>query len=1126
MPPAIPSRAACCFRQPAPPGEHSSTAIGQGLSPMWIVILALRRPYTFVVMALLILILGAVAIRNTPTDIFPKIDIPVVSIIWQYSGLPPAQMEKYITTFSEYTVSSGVNDVQRIESQTVNGAAVIKIFFQPSVDIGSAVSQVTALSQTILRRMPQGTVPPLIIQYDAASVPVLQLALASTKLSESQLYDFGIYRVRQAIAPVRGSRLPLPYGGKPRQIMVDLNPQALLAKGVTAVEVNNALGAANLSLPTGSAKIGDKDYIVAMNMNPENIAALNDVPIKVVNGSMIYVRDVANVRDGFGVQTNIVRNDGHRAALLTVLKSGNASTLDVVQGIKDALPALRLTYPDIEIGEMFDQSVFVKAAVDGVVSEGLVAALLTATMILLFLGSWRGTLIVTVSIPLSILTSICVLSLTGQTLNIMTLGGLALAVGILVDDATVEVENIHRQLALGKPIEQAILDGARQIAVPTFVATLAICIVFVSVVFLTGPAKFLFTPLALAVVYAMLASWFLSRTLVPVMARFLLKAHEHDLAGHGRFARFHAGFEHGFERLRDRYMRVLSAALHNRLAVFLLFGVVGIASIAVVPFVGRDFFPQVDAGQIRMHVSAPPGTRLEEAELIFGRVDDAIREIIPASDLALLSDNIGLPQPVNLAFTDTPTISSADGEILMSLKPEHKTPTPEVVQRLRTELSRRFPELTFFFQPADIVNQILNFGLPAPIDLQIAGYNPKIYGIARELEQKVKAIPGSVDVHLHQIMNAPALQVNVDRMRAGELGLTQRDIANNVLIALSSSSVINYNLWPDPKTGVTYPIAVQTPQHLLDSIDSLMTTQLPGSGSVSAQLLSNLATLERKEVPAIVSHYDIQPVFDIYANVQNTDLGTVSDQIDKVMAEYLPPQLPLWKRALCPAQPGKLTSWACAPPEAAKGPDGKPVEPKLPPGTKLTVRGQVESMNTAFMRICYGMLFAALLVYLLMVVNFQSWTDPLIIVTALPGALCGIAWMLFLTHTTFSVPSLMGSIMSLGVATANSILIVTFANEQMREGKAPLEAALEAGYIRLRPVTMTALAMIIGMVPMALGLGEGGEQNAPLGRAVIGGLIVATISTLLFVPVVFTIVHERARKLAATQTSVGGIAPA
>jgi multidrug efflux pump subunit AcrB len=1090
---------------------------------MWIVVLALRRPYTFIVMALLILVLGIVAIKNMATDIFPKINIPVVSIIWQYSGLPPAQFEKYITTFSEFTVSSAVNDVKSIESQTVNGATNIKIFFQPGVDIANAVAQVTAISQTILRRMPPGTIPPLILQYDAASVPIIQLLLASNKLSEAQLYDFGLYRVRQAIAPVRGTRLPLPYGGKPRQIMVDLDPQALTAHGLNPMDITNVFANQNLNLPTGSAKIGTKEYMVGLNSNPENIALMNDVPIKNVNGSMVYVRDVANVRDGFGVQTNVVRSEGRRGALLTILKTGGASTLDVVQGIKDTLPALRATYPDIEMSELFDQSSFVRAAVDGVVVEGLIAALLTGLMILLFIGSWHSTLIVTISIPLSILTSLGILSLTGESLNIMTLGGLALAVGILVDDATVEIENIHRNLDMGKPLEQAILDGAQQIAVPAFVATLAICIVFVSVVFLTGPSQYLFVPFALAVVYAMLASYLLSRTVVPVLAKYMLRSEVHIGTSRGEahvaptgkrrnpFQFIQHGFETGFEAVRVRYIRSLDWVLSNRIVLFAVFALVGVASLAITPFIGRDFFPQVDAGQIRMHVNAPPGTRLEETEVVFTKVQNAIREIIPASDIALSMDNIGQPQPVNMAFVDSPALSSADGEILISLKEERSKSTFDYVKLLRSELPKRFPDVTFFFQPADIVNQILNFGVPSPVDIQVAGYSPKLYGIAREIEQKIKQIPGAVDVHLFQVLNAPLLQVNVDRSRAAELGLTQKDVANNLLTALSSSSVVNYNLWPDPKTGVAYPIAVQTPQYKLDSIEDMMNTQLPGNGrgASSMQLLSNVATVERRETPALVSHYDIQPVYDVFANVQASDLGSVSDQIDKVLADYYPPKPPFLKSVLCPKNPGALTSWACAKAEPPKGPDGKPLEPKLPPGSKLTVRGQVDSMNTAFTRMAYGMLFAAMLIYFLMVVNFQSWMDPFIIITALPGALCGIAWMLFMTHTTFSVPSLMGAIMCLGVATSNSILIITFANEQLREGKSPHEAALAAGFTRLRPVLMTASAMIIGMVPMSLGLGEGGEQNAPLGRAVIGGLIFATFSTLFFVPTIFAFIRER-----------------
>ncbi|MDQ3260611.1 MAG: efflux RND transporter permease subunit [Pseudomonadota bacterium] len=1083
---------------------------------MWIVKLALRRPYTFVVMALLILILGGLAYKQTPTDIFPAIKIPVVALVWQYQGIPPQQFEKYITTFSEFTISSGINDVKSIESQTVNGACIIKVFFQPTVDIGSALSQITALSQIILRRMPLGTTPPFVFRYDASSVPVLQIALASNKLSEQQLYDTGLYKVRTAIAPVRGSRMPLPYGGKPRQIQIDADPQLMTARGVTMTDINAALTAQNSNLPTGMVKIGERDYIVGINSNPTSIDELNDIPIKQqANGAWILLRDVANVRDGFGVQTNIVRDEGRRSALLTILKAGSASTLDVVEGIKNALVGVRAASPDMQFKELFDQSVFVKAAIDSVLMEGLIAACLTALMILLFLGSWRSTIIVAVSIPLSILTSLCVMYLTGETLNIMTLGGLALAVGILVDDATVAVENIHRYIEMGHPLEDAIIEGSQQIAVPAFVSTLAICIVFVSVIFLTGPAKFLFTPMALVVAYAMLASYVLSRTLVPVMVKYLLvkEAEEHGQparASRNPFVRFHHGFERGFESFRNGYVKLLNWGLFHRLAIFLVFGAVGVVSMMVLPFVGRDFFPLVDAGQIRMHVTVPAGTRLEETELIFGKVENVIREIIPDEDRRQILDNIGLPQAINMAFTDTPTISSADGEILISLSHERKLNTQEYIRRLRAELPKRFPTVDFFFQPADIVNQILNFGLPAPIDVQIIGGSPLTAKIAKEVKDKVAAIPGAVDVHVHQITNGPALQITVDRQRSAELGLTQREVANNVLTTLSSSAVVNFNLWPDPKSGLQYPVAVQTPQYLLSSIEDVMSTNLPGRGQAGSQMLSNVASIERRETPLVISHTNVQPTFDVFANVQGTDLGTVASQLDKLVAEYCPPRSTgggSWFRGLFgkgAAQP--------APQSAEKGEVKKDVNPicaNLPPGIKIEVRGQVESMKTAFTNLGFGILFAAMLVYFIMVVNFQSWTDPFIIITALPGALCGIVWILFLTGTTFSVPSLMGTIMSVGVATANSILIVSFAKEQLTSGKTAMQAALAAGFTRLRPVLMTASAMIIGMVPMALGWGEGGEQNAPLGRAVIGGLIFATVSTLLFVPVIFSLIHGR-----------------
>ena len=1078
---------------------------------MWIVKLALRRPYTFVVMALLILILGGLSYKQMPTDIFPAIKIPVVALVWQYQGIPPQQFEKYITTFSEFTISSGINDVKSIESHTVNGACIIKVFFQPTVDIGAALSQITALSQIILRRMPLGTTPPFVFRYDASSVPVLQIALASNKLSEQQLYDTGLYKVRTAIAPVRGSRMPLPYGGKPRQIQIDADPQLMAARGVTMTDINSALTAQNANLPTGMVKIGERDYIVGINSNPTSIDELNDIPIKQQsNGTWISLRDVANVRDGFGVQTNIVRDEGRRSALLTILKAGSSSTLDVVEGIKKALVGVRAAAPDMEFKELFDQSVFVKAAINSVLVEGLIAACLTALMILLFLGSWRSTIIVAVSIPLSILSSLCVMYLTGETLNIMTLGGLALAVGILVDDATVAVENIHRYIEMGHPLEDAIIEGSQQIAVPAFVSTLAICIVFVSVIFLTGPAKFLFTPMALVVAYAMLASYVLSRTLVPVMVKYLLpkEAAEHGQpvrASRNPLALFHRGFERKFEGFRKGYVGVLNWGLFHRMAIFLVFGAVGVVSLAVLPFVGQDFFPLVDAGQIRMHVTVPAGTRLEETELIFGKVENVIREIIPEEDRSQILDNIGLPQPINMAFTDTPTISSADGEILISLTHERKFGTQEYIRRLRAELPKRFPTVDFFFQPADIVNQILNFGLPAPIDVQIIGGSPQSARIAKEIKEKVQAIPGAVDVHVHQITNGPALQITVDRQRSAELGMTQREVANNVLTTLSSSAVVNFNLWPDPKSGLQYPVAVQTPQYLVNSIEDVMSTNLPGRGQSGSQMLSNVATIERKETPLVISHTNVQPTFDVFANVQGTDLGTVAAQLDKLVAEYCPP----------PARSGWWSGWFSkgAAPAAQKDEKGEvkkdvnPICANLPPGIRIEVRGQVESMKTAFTNLGYGILFAAMLVYFIMVVNFQSWTDPFIIITALPGALCGIIWILFLTGTTFSVPSLMGTIMSVGVATANSILIVSFAKEQLTSGKTPMQAALAAGFTRLRPVLMTASAMIIGMVPMALGMGEGGEQNAPLGRAVIGGLIFATISTLIFVPVVFSMIH-------------------
>jgi len=1043
---------------------------------MWIVRLALSRPYTFVVMGLVILLLGVFAIVTTPTDIFPEIDIPVVSVIWNYDGLTTEDMASRITTFSEYTISSAVNDVRSIESQTYPGVGVIKIYFQPNVNVEGALAQVTAVSQTILRRMPPGAVPPFILQYNASSVPIIQLALGGKTLSEAQLYDYGIYRVRQQIAPIQGITLPLPYGGKPRQVMVDLDPQALLAKSISAGDVSAAVNLQNLTLPSGSVKLGTREYRVSLNSSPDAVATLNDLPVKVVNGVTVYLRDVAHVRDGFAVQTNMVRQDGRRSVLLTVIKKGGASTLTIVKQLKELLPTIRAAAPPgLEVKELFDQSLFVRAAITGVLTEGAIAAFLTGVMILLFLGSWRSTLVVITSIPLSILTSLAILSAIGQTLNVMTLGGLALAVGILVDDATVEIENIHRNLGLGKRLVQAILDGAQQIATPAFVSTLSICIVFVPVVFLTGPAKYLFTPLAMAVVFAMLASYVLSRTIVPTLVRYLLASEAHGPVDAGAapsvFRWLHDGFQRRFEWLRTAYVGALENALARRRRVFGAFAVIAVSGAVLLPFIGRDFFPTVDTGQFRLHVRAPAGTRIEETEQVFADVEAAIRRLIPKDQVQLVIDNIGQPQPINLAFTDSVTLGPSDGEILVSLNPERHQPTEHWMKTLRETLPRDFPGVTFFFQPADIVSQILNFGLPAPIDVQVTGFNQQAtHEIALEVAARMARIPGAADVHLHQVVNTPSLLVNVDRSRAAELGLTQRDVANTMLVTLSSSAVVAPNYWSDPRNGINYIVAVQTPQSRVDSVNTLMNTSVTPGTAGPPQLLSNLATLERREVPAVISHSNVQPVFDVYANVQDSDLGSVATAVQQIAAE---------------------------------------LRPKLPPGHTIAVRGQVESMNSAFLRLGLGLIFAVLLVYLLMVVNFQSWLDPFIIITALPAGFCGIVWMLFVTHTTFSVPALMGAIMSVGVATANSILVVTFANDQMLEGHDSRTAALAAGATRLRPVLMTALAMVLGMLPMSLGLGEGGEQNAPLGRAVIGGLLVATFATLFLVPLVYSVLRRR-----------------
>jgi multidrug efflux pump subunit AcrB len=1044
---------------------------------MWIVRLALSRPYTFVVMAILIVLLASVAIWQTPTDIFPEIDIPVVSVIWTYKGMAPEEVERRITTYTENSIGGNVNDIRRIESQTLNGVAILKIYFHPNVNVGVAMAQVTAQMQSIRAIMPTGIQPPIILRFNASSVPILQISLSSDTLSESAVYDFAQWQMKQRLNVIRGLTLPTPYGGLERQVMVDLDPHLMQARGVSAKDVADAINVYNLAVPTGVARIDTQQYPVTLNNSPLKTAVFNDIPIKYVRGAMVYLRDIAQVRDGFTAQTTVVRRDGNRGVLLTVLKNGGASTLDIVNQVKSMLPTLQ-KIPEakgIKIELLFDQSLFVRAAITGVVQESVIAGLLTATMILMFLGSWRSTLIVAVSIPLSILFSITVLYMMGHTLNVMTLGGLSLAVGILVDDATVAIENIHRNIALGKPLRQAIFDGAQQIAVPTFVSTLTICAVFVSVVFLEGPPRYLFVPLALAVVFAMMASYVLSRTLVPVMADYLLPAEHH--AEHaentriGLFGRIHRGFEWGFERFRDGYLRVLTWNLNHRRTVAMVFLTAVASGAIMLPYMGRDFFPVVDAGQFRLHVRAPAGTRLEQTAQYFSQVEEEIRKVIPDEEVNLVLDNIGLPnRNYSLAFGDSSTTGMSDGEILVSLKHSRRKSTPDYVADLRRELPQRFPDLKFYFQSADIVGQILNFGLPSPIDITVQGRErAKNLDLATRIAARVRKIRGLVDVHLHQVTNVPSIHIEVDQTRAAQLGVTQLDVAQNVLVSLSGSGQVLPNYWVDPKNGVSYLVETRTPIRRVDTFESIETLPIVVRGREEPQLLSNIARVERRVLPEVVNHVDNQPVYNVFAGVQGRDLGSVAREINVILDEF---------------------------------------RTELIPGNTISIRGQVTSMESAFLRLGVGLILAASLVYLLMVVNFQSWLDPFIIITALPGALVGIVWMLAATRTTFSVPSLMGSIMAIGVATANSILMVTFANGQRREGKSAIESALEAGRTRMRPVLMTALAMIIGMLPMSLGLGEGGEQNAPLGRAVIGGLLIATIATLFFVPVVYSVLRR------------------
>jgi multidrug efflux pump subunit AcrB len=1045
---------------------------------MGIVRFALRFPHTFYVLAALVVFLGITAIRTMPTDIFPQINIPVVTIIWSYTGLSTPEMEQRVSTYSQYSISSNVNGIKDMESQTLNGISVQKIYFQPDVNLDLAIAQIVSATNAIRALMPPGIQPPIIVQFNASSVPVLQLTLTSNNLNEQQLYDYGIYRLRQQLAPVPGVTFPTPAGGKYRQIMVDIDPSKLLARGLTPLDVVNAVNAQNLTLPSGQVKIANTQYTVRTNATPGSIDELNNIPVKFTNGATVFIKDIGQVRDGSAVQQNIVRENGERAVLLSVIKNGNASTLDVVNGVHSVLQVARAAAPPgLKISELFDQSVFVKLAVASVVREGAIAAALTAMMILLFLGSWRSTIVVMISIPLAILTSLVVLYFLGDTLNTMTLGGLALAVGILVDDSTVTIENSHRLLTEEHmPLPEATLHGSAGIAVPTLVSTLAISCVFTSVVFLEGPARYLFTPLGLAVVFAMLASYGLSRTLTPITIGLLLKGEQHggsDEAPRNWFGRFHAAFERNFERMRQGYVGVLHVLLNRKLIV----PVIAVATLALgaamFMFVGRDFFPLIDGGLIQLHVRAPAGTRIETTERIFQAVEDKIRQVIPEDQRSLIVDNIGLPaRAYNLAFSDGSTIGPNDGVIQVQLKEGHP-PTADYVRKLREVLPAAFPDTIFYFQAADIVTQILNFGLPAQIDVRTVGYDrAKNLQVAQELRQRIAAIPGIADAHLQQEVNGPAFYANIDRTRAAGLGLTANGIATNINVSLSSSEQVSPNFWTDPTSGIPYYIAVQTPEPRLSSMDNLrntpVSTGLSPRGNPVPGLLSNVATLQRGSVPTNSNQANIQPVYEVYASVQGRDLGGVSDEINKIVGE---------------------------------------LRPKLAPGNTIQIVGQIQSMNDSFRDLGIGLLFAAVFVFALMVVNYQNFGDPFVVILALPATLCGILVMLFITSTTLNVPSLMGAIMAVGVASANSILLVTFAHEQQLAGRNSFEAAVDAGHTRIRPVLMTAAAMIVGMLPMAIG-GAGEEQNAALARAVIGGLLFATPTTLLVVPYLFAVLRR------------------
>ncbi len=1056
---------------------------------MWIVRLALRRPYTFVVAAIVLLLMTPFILLRTPTDIFPSINIPVISCIWQYAGLNPEEFEQRIIYNHERSLSATVNDVEHIESTVYNGVGIIKVFLRPGASVDAGVAQLTAVAQTILRQMPPGQTPPLILRYDASTVPVLQYSLTSNRLSEAAVYDLAQNALRVGLSVVPGALIPWPYGGKTRVVSIDLDLDALKAKNLSAQDVVDAVNLQNLILPSGTAKIGETEYAIEVNGSPKVLEELNDLPVKVVNGATIYVHDVAQVRDGFQPQQNIVRKDGQRGVLVTIMKSGLASTLDVVSGIKAELPKVLQTLTkdpkDVDVKEFMDQSVFVRAAITGVLREGVIAAGLTAIMILLFIGSWRSTVIIALSIPLAVLSSIAILSVLGQTINLMTLGGLALAVGILVDDATVEIENVHRQMASGKPLEEAILAGAQEIALPAFVSTLCICIVFVPMFFLAGVARYLFVPLAEAVVFAMLASYLLSRTLIPTLVMwFYRNSPFHGEEEHGvehplptgwtrPFAIIQRAFEHGFFNFREAYRNLLAGFLAHRGMFALIFlGLCG-ASLLLLPMLGQDFFPSVDAGQFRMHLRARSGTRVEETARLVERVEQFIRRNIPANELEGILDNIGIPNSgISLSYSNNGLIGTGDADVLVSLKEGH-APTDNYVRKLRAKLNREFPGTIFYFLPADIVSQTLNFGLPAPFDVQVFGRDQATNrAVANSLAEKIRHVTGAVDVRVQQPADQPRLQVNVNRDKAVEIGLNERDVANSILLSLSGSGQVQPLYWLNPKNGIQYLVNARAPEVVMNSIGSLESIPINASkpGQGDGQILANLAEIHRNQGSTVISHYNVLPVIDVFGGVSGRDLGGVLRDIQPLVDE---------------------------------------AKKSLPRGAFIVVRGQAETMRSSFIGLGVGLAGAIVLIYLLLVVNFQSWLDPFIIIMALPGALAGVVWGLFITQTSLSVPALMGAIMSLGVATANSVLVVSFARDRMHDGLDPADAALESGSTRLRAVIMTALAMIIGMLPMSLGLGEGGEQNAPLARAVIGGLLVATVATLFFVPAVFSLLHRR-----------------